>query len=73
MSKFFGALLMTVGLIVASTSGLCSLVFTGMIVVGNIKLGPDAGVLIGLIVSGFMVSAVGFWLFRRGRAWMRRG
>jgi hypothetical protein len=73
MSRFFAGLMMAVGLLVALTTGLCSLTFTALFIVGEAKIGPETGIIIGFIVIGLLVSAFGVWLFRRGRARVRRG
>lgn len=64
---------MAVGLLVAATTGLCSLASTVMIFIVPAGQSADTNIVLIYIVIGFLVSAFGFWLFRRGRARMRRG
>lgn len=71
MSKFFGGILMAVGLVVAATTGLCSLGFAGWMIYEAAAGNGDwqSMVFVGFwIVLGFVVAAIGWWLFRRGLA-----
>lgn len=76
MNGFVGGLMMAVGLVMALTCGLCSVVFTGVVLQAKIAAGGDKDafdIAIGFIVAGFAAAAIGIWLFRRGRARLRRG
>jgi hypothetical protein len=72
MRQFLAGLLMVGGVLIALTTGLCSLTFTALFFVGSMKPGPETSIIILWIVIGFLVSAFGVWLFRRGRAGVRQ-
>lgn len=67
---------MAVGLLVAATTGLCSLVSAGYLLRGVIVglAGIQTVVLyLGLILLGLLAATIGWWMFRRGLARMREG
>lgn len=69
VARLFGALLMTVGVLMMALCGLCSLAFIVSVVGGG---GSDVGgmLLLVLLVGGVPI-AVGFGIFWLGR-WLRR-
>jgi threonine/homoserine efflux transporter RhtA len=73
MSRFWGGLLMAIGIILALTCGLCSVLFTGVMLQEQFG-GQEKNafnIMIGFIIAGFVVAGFGIWLFRRGLARVR--
>jgi hypothetical protein len=64
--------MVAVGLLVALTTGLCSLTFTALFIVNSTRVTPESQIVIAFIAIGFLVSAFGAWLFRRGLARLRK-
>jgi hypothetical protein len=75
MSGFASGLMMVVGVLIALTTGLCSLAGTAIIiamVASATRAMPGDTVrvllLLAMPAAGFAMTAFGIWLFRRGRA-----
>lgn len=78
--RFSTGLMMASGVLIALTTGLCSLAGTAIIVAmvastTRAMPGDTARVLLLLAMpaAGFALMAFGIWLFRRGRARAREG
>lgn len=73
MNRFAGGLMMAIGIILALTCGLCSVLFTGVMLQAQFGSQDKIAfnIMLGFIIVGFVVAGFGIWLFRRGRARVR--
>ena len=69
MSRLFGGLLLGVGILIMTCSGLCSLV---VVVMGFSAVFEEPSVLMFPLLFGGIPFAIGFGLFRWGRWLLRR-
>ena len=72
MSKLLGGILMAVGILIAGASGLCSLFFLASMATSARGQGGFAGLLPLVVLIGGIPFAIGFGLFRWGRAIVRK-
>jgi hypothetical protein len=70
MKRFFGGVLLAVGILIMTGSGLCSLVVIGVFVSEGGREGP--GMLMFPAIVGGVPFAIGFGLFYTGRVLLRR-
>ena len=68
MTRFFGGLLLGVGLLIMTCSGLCSLV---VVVMGFSEALREPSIIIVPLLVGGIPFAIGFGLFWGGRALLR--
>jgi hypothetical protein len=74
--RFSTALLMAAGAVIALTTGLCSLAGATFLIAmarqaQNFGRSPGDLMLATMPVGGFLLTALGIWMFRRGRARVR--
>jgi hypothetical protein len=74
--RFSTALLMAAGALIALTTGLCSLAGATYLLMlardaRHFGLSLDNLILAAMPVGGFLLTALGIWMYRRGRARMR--
>ena len=70
MKRFFGGVLLAVGILIMTGSGLCSLVVIGVFLSEGGREGP--GMLMLPAIVGGLPFAIGFGLFYTGRVLLRR-
>jgi len=74
MKRLFGGILLAVGILIMTGSGLCSLVVIGMFVSegGSAGLGEGVSMLMLPAIFGGLPFAIGFGLFYVGKVLLRR-
>ena len=72
MKRFFGGILMALGILVAGLSGLCTLIFVGLSLFAT---GSGSGVVqgvLGSLLSGALPILIGVGLILAGRALLKK-
>lgn len=73
MKRVFGGLLMGLGILIATLSGMCTLIFGGGTLFDSYGVGVDTQMLMLVLIYGGVPFMIGVGLFFAGRALLRDG